>query len=106
MKLRVIITYFLIVFCATAFAQSGNYFLSNYTPTDERIDYLTFGLTQDKNGVIYFANKSNILQFDGRNWTPIPTPGPVYTIAASENEVFAGGLKGTSALGKCSGQGG
>src|SRR5579871_1633018 len=76
------------------FAQQGNYFLSHFSPSDERIDYVTFGMTQDAKGVIYFANKNGVLEFDGRNWGLIGTTGPVFTVAASGDDVFLGGLNG------------
>ena len=86
---------FALLFVSTvALAQQGNYFLSNFTPSDERIDYLTFGMAQDAKGVIYFANKNGVLEFDGRNWKLIGTPGPVFTITTSGPDVFLGGLKG------------
>jgi ligand-binding sensor domain-containing protein len=84
-----------ILFVSTVtFAQQGNYFLSNFSPSDERIDYLTFGMAQDAKGVIYFANKNGVLEFDGRNWGLISTPGPVFTIATLGQDVFFGGLNG------------
>lgn len=79
-------------------AQTGNYFLSQYTPSDERIDYVTFDMAQDNNGVIYFANKSGVLEFDGRNWSLIATPGPVYTVTAQGSDVFIGGSSGYGKL--------
>ncbi len=58
-----------LIFTSTVtFAQQGNYFLSHFSPSDERIDYLTFGIAQNASGVIYFANKNGVLEFDGRNW--------------------------------------
>ncbi len=75
-------------------AQQGNYFLSHFSPSDERIDYLTFGMAQDAKGVIYFANKNGALEFDGRNWGLIATPGPVFTITVFGEDVYLGGLNG------------
>ena len=79
-------------------AQTGNFFLSHYTPSDARIDYLTFNMMQDGRGVLYFANKNGVLEFNGRNWNLIPMPGPVYTLVAVGDEVFAGGFKGFGKL--------
>lgn len=77
-----------------ALAQPGNYFLSHFSPSDERIDYLTFGIAQDSKGVVYFANKNGVLEFDGRNWGLIGTPGPVFTLTTFGQDVFFGGLNG------------
>ncbi len=83
---------------STLHAQPGNYFLSHYAPDDERINYVTFGMVQDAKGVVYFANKSGVLEFDGRNWGLISTNGPIFTIATSGQEVFAGGFHGFGKL--------
>jgi hypothetical protein len=85
----------LIGFFSTTFAQTGNYFLSHYSPNRDEIDHLSFDIAQDERGVLYFANKAGVLQFDGRNWILIPTTGPVYTVTVSEaGTIFAGGLSG------------
>jgi len=87
-------TTLLLIISTVAFSQQGNYFLSHFSPSDERIDYLTFGMAQDSKGVIYFANKNGVLEFDGRNWKLIATSGPVFTITTSGQDVFLGGLNG------------
>lgn len=81
-----------------AVGQQGNYFLSHYTPTDERVNYTTFDIAQDAKGVIYYANKNGVLEFDGRNWNMVPAQGPVFTITSSGNEIFAGGYNGFGRL--------
>src|SRR5882762_4915805 len=83
-----------IMISTVALAQQGNYFLSHFSPSDERIDYLTFGMAQDSKGVIYFANKNGVLEFDGRNWGLVATPGPVYAVTTSGENVFAAGYGG------------
>jgi len=96
MKTKLIIIF--LVVANFSFAQPGHYFLSQYTPSDERINYITFGIAQDSKGVIYFANKNGVLEFDGRNWNLIATPGPVFAIASLGAEVFAGGYRGFGKL--------
>ncbi len=83
-----------------ASAQSGNYFLSHHTPSiTEDIDYLSFDIAQNDRGIIYVANKTGIVEFDGRNWNIIETPGAVYTMAlANGNDLFLGGLTGYGKL--------
>lgn len=81
------------------FGQPGNYFLSHYAPTDENIDYLSFDIAQNERGVIYFANKSGVVEFDGRNWNVIESPGAIYTLTvANGNEIYLGGLAGFGKL--------
>jgi ligand-binding sensor domain-containing protein len=77
-----------------ALAQQGNYFLSHFSPSDERIDYFTFGMAQDSKGIIYFANKNGVLEFDGRNWGLVGTSGPMFTVTTLGQDVFLGGLNG------------
>ncbi len=82
-----------------AFGQSGNYFLSHYAPRDENIDYLSFDIVQTDRGVIYFANKNGVVEFDGRNWDVIESPGAIYSLAvANGNELYYGGLTGFGKL--------
>ncbi len=78
-----------------SFGQTGNYLLSHYSPKNEDIDHVSFDIAQDSKGILYFANKAGILEFDGRNWSMVKTPAPVYTISvAPDNTVYAGGLSG------------
>jgi hypothetical protein len=78
-----------------SFGQTGNYFLSHYSPNRDDIDHLSFDIAQDERGVLYFANKAGVLQFDGHNWVLIPATGPVYTVTVSgAGIIFAGGLSG------------
>lgn len=94
-----------LIFCALlllgslAHGQPGNYFLSHYAPTDENIDYLSFDIAQNERGVIYFANKSGVVEFDGRNWNVIESPGAIYTLTvANGNDIYLGGLAGFGKL--------
>ena len=98
MRLRLLFLIALLLFGNTLHAQQGNYFLTHYTPSDERIDYVTYGMAQGQRGIIYVANKSGVLEFDGRNWSLIPTPGPIYTVATSGAEVFVAGYNGFGKL--------
>jgi hypothetical protein len=92
--LKFIKTFAFLIISTVTLAQQGNYFLSHFSPSDERINYLTFGMAQDSKGVIYFANKNGVLEFDGRNWGLIGTPGPVFTLTTFGEDVFFGGLNG------------
>jgi ligand-binding sensor domain-containing protein len=75
--------------------QTGNYLMTHYSPKNEEIDHVSFDIAQDKRGVLYFANKGGVLEFDGRSWSMIKTPAPVYTISVSpDGTVYGGGLSG------------
>lgn len=87
----------LIVVCASVacFGQTGNYLMTHYSPKNEEIDHVSFDIAQDNRGVLYFANKAGILEFDGRNWNITTTPAPIYTISVTpEGVVYGGGLSG------------
>jgi hypothetical protein len=75
--------------------QTGNYLLTHYSPKNEEIDHVSFDIAQDTRGVLYFANKAGILEFDGRSWSIIKTPAPIYTISVTpDGVVYGGGLSG------------
>jgi Y_Y_Y domain len=81
-----------------SFSQTGNSFLSHYAPTDESIDYRSMGMVQDERGLIYFINKKGVLEFDGKNWELISTPGAVYTLLLHHNQLYVGGIFGFGRL--------
>ncbi len=87
--------FLLLLLSYVSFGQTGNYLLTHYSPKNEEIDHVSFDIAQDNRGVLYFANKAGILEFDGRNWNMIKTPAPIYTIAVTSNgAVYGGGLSG------------
>ncbi|HZY78614.1 MAG TPA: triple tyrosine motif-containing protein [Cyclobacteriaceae bacterium] len=80
---------------ALSWGQTGNYLLTHYSPKNEEIDHVSFDIAQDNRGVLYFANKAGILEFDGRSWNIIKTPAPIYTISVTpDGTVYGGGLSG------------
>lgn len=89
-----LILVFGLAFSINGLCQSGNFFLSNLAPRDEKIDPRSLGMAQDELGVMYFTNKNGILEFDGKNWRLISAPGSVYTLLADGNTIFAGGSFG------------
>lgn len=89
---------FLLAFSHDGCSQKGNSFLTHFTPSDERIDYRSGGMLQDERGLIYFTNKKGVLEFDGKNWQLISTPGAVFTISLLNNEIFVGGTFGFGKL--------
>ncbi len=82
------------------YSQTGHYFLSHSKPGNDNISYLSFDIQQDNNGILYFANRSGVLQFDGRTWVVVPVEGGVYSLAVSRGgEVFASGPSGFGRIG-------
>lgn len=80
---------------ALAFGQSGNFFLSHYSPGKERQDNVCFQVRQHPNGIMYFATRSGILEFDGKSWILINGNGAVYTLTITAGgKIFWGGAHG------------
>jgi hypothetical protein len=82
--------------CALAlWGQTGNYFLSHYAPSEERFDYVCFDMAQDRKGVMYFATKAGIIEFNGRDWDLLPGLSAVYSIQINDSgEIYWAGAKG------------
>ena len=98
MKIYLTLSFWLVSLVFSVFAQNGNFYLSNYQPNDEKIDYRSSAMVQDEFGVIYFTNKTGILEFDGKNWKLIPTSGATYTLAAHKKDLYVGGIFGFGKL--------
>ncbi|MEQ9413295.1 MAG: triple tyrosine motif-containing protein [Cyclobacteriaceae bacterium] len=99
MRCRLLVLFFIQFITQLSYGQPGNYFLSHYAPTDENIDYLSFDIVQSERGIIYFANKSGVVEFDGRNWDVIESPGAIYSLTiANGNDLYYGGLTGFGKL--------
>ncbi|MFT5618499.1 MAG: serine phosphatase RsbU (regulator of sigma subunit), partial [Arenicella sp.] len=73
--------------------EMGIPFLKNYSATTYKLHTQNWAATQDKRGVMYFANTYGILEYDGVNWNVIKVPNKstVRSLAVGENgEVFVG----------------
>lgn len=76
-------------------AQSGHYFLTHYKPGSDKLNYLSYDIHQDDHGILFFANRSGVLQFDGRVWNQIPANGAIYTLTGFQGgDMYAGGSAG------------
>jgi len=94
--LLIFLFYFL---CFTTFAQEGDYFLTHYAPGAENIDNKNFDIKQGNDGIIYIANRSGVLLFDGKNWELIATPGAVFSLDSdTRNNIYVGGRSGFGQL--------
>ncbi len=78
-----------------AVAQQGSYFLSHHAPSEESFYNVCFDMVQDHYGIMYFAVKAGVLEFDGHGWDLIPAEGAVYGLSRNEaGEVFWAGARG------------
>jgi signal transduction histidine kinase/DNA-binding response OmpR family regulator len=55
--------------------------LRNYTPKDYNGTSQVFAMIQDRRGVLYFGNESNLLEYDGAAWRKVPIPGTSRSLA-------------------------
>lgn len=94
--IRVVLTLVLVgVATVSSWSQTGHYFLSHYKPGSDKINYLSYDIHQDHHGILYFANRGGVLQFDGRTWTQIPAKGAIYALTVSTSGIlYAGGSAG------------
>ncbi len=100
MKKPLLTVVFVALICQFVTAQTGHYFLSHYKPGNDNISYLSFDIKQDNNGILYFANRSGVLQFDGRTWTMVPVGSGIYSLAVTTaGVVYAGGPSGFGKMG-------
>lgn len=71
----------------------GTPYITNYPKSDYNAGTQNWGIIQDEDGFIYFANNNGILRFDGTHWDLIPVSGtsPVRSIAIDdENNIYVG----------------
>jgi len=80
--------------------QTGNYFLSHYSPQADRLSNVCFDIVQDEQGIFYFATRNGILEFDGRNWDVIPSNGAIYSLQRSNQQLYWGGVSGYGTVNK------
>ncbi len=72
------------------FAQPGHYYISHYSQ-DRQAGALSFDMAQDANGLMYFASRKGLTQFDGHNWRTIVTTSIIYSLSVADGQVFAAG---------------
>jgi hypothetical protein len=92
----------LLVCCSLVpvWAQTGSYFLSHHAPSEESFDNVCFDMAQDQNGIMYYAMKAGVLEYDGRQWDLIPGTGAIYSLTWSENgDIYWAGAKGFGKIG-------
>ncbi len=71
----------------------GTPYIYNYTKTVYNAGTQNWGIAQDKNGFMYFANNDGIIRFDGLHWDLIRVSrlSPVRAICIdSQNNIYAG----------------
>ncbi len=80
---------------ATAYGQTGHYFKTHYSPATGQFDYVCFDMAQGNNGVIYFATKGGLVQFDGREWDLMDGVSTVFSLQIDPaGKTYWAGTKG------------
>ncbi|MEM1407335.1 MAG: hypothetical protein AAGG59_11205, partial [Bacteroidota bacterium] len=91
---------FLLVIGSLA-AQQGGYFLSHHKPQGT-FDEVSFGILQDETGIMYVANRTGIIIFDGKHWDFLRTPSAIFalTINKDTKTIYTAGRNGFGKLEK------
>jgi DNA-binding CsgD family transcriptional regulator len=88
---------FLLVFIPNAKTQVkeiGLPEIRNFKPSDYKGGTQNWGIDQDKNDNLYFANNAGLFQFDGFNWTKLSLPNHPSVRAVKvngDNKIYVGG---------------
>ncbi|MGH7594908.1 MAG: triple tyrosine motif-containing protein, partial [bacterium] len=75
--------------------ETGLPFFKNYPPAEYRAHNQNWGIAQDRNGMMYFANNTGVLEYDGVHWRLMPMPNKVLVRSLAvdaSNHIYAGGF--------------
>lgn len=76
-------------------AQTGNYFIRNYTPAQiSASGEQNWGMAQDKEGRLYLANNSGVYINDGKSWTLLLLPNNSAALSIKSDDqgvIYVGG---------------
>lgn len=76
---------------APGYGQVGDLFLSHHRPDGEGLDNLNFDLAVNEGGLLYIANRSGVLVYDGKSWDFHLTPSAALSIAVAGNgDIYVG----------------
>ncbi|AFM04965.1 serine phosphatase RsbU, regulator of sigma subunit [Bernardetia litoralis DSM 6794] len=86
--------------CINSYAQSdvgfnATPFMRLYSPKEYQAGSINMAVKKDKKGILYFANTSGVLQFDGKTWRTIEVPDVNFIRALDIDEngtVFIGAV--------------
>lgn len=95
-----IIRYLLVIlfffFLTIVQGQEGDFFLHHYSPQEGEFDNINFSLVQDEHGVMYVANRSGVVRFDGKNWDFLRTASTIFSLSIDRetNTIYTAGRDG------------
>lgn len=84
-----------LVFNSHAFVKEFPPLLRNFTDKDYNARFQNWDITQDSNGVMYFANNGGLLCFDGYSWnlSPLPNGTILRSIYFDDDRIYNGTYK-------------
>jgi len=86
---KVLSIFILFLIAGSLFAQTP--FIRNYTPEESNSGTQNWSIVQDQQGIMYFANKGGVLEYDGINWRTIETRSSVLSLCIdSSNCIYVG----------------
>lgn len=91
----VMIAGFLLAPLAAQNEHPGLPIITNYPPEEYNADIQNWAAVQDKRGLLYVANTSGVLEFDGRDWRLIPVGGNLAArslAAVDSGRIYVGAL--------------
>ena len=80
-------------------AQQGGYFLSHHKPQGT-FDEVSFDILQDDTGIMYVANRTGIIIFDGKHWDFLQTPSAIFALTCNKDTkaIYTAGRNGFGKL--------
>jgi len=92
----ILISGLVILFTLTGFCQNaiGLPIIKNFGTEDFHAGTQSWGMAQDKNGVLYFANNSGLLTYDGTYWKLYSLPNATIirsVVIDSKGRIIVGG---------------
>lgn len=94
------ITVLVLGFCLAPFplkaATNTSVFIQNYTINDYQASCQNWGIAVSHDGILYVANNSGLLAFDGNSWNtyPLPDQSPIYQVSFSRDTIYTRGENG------------
>ena len=79
--------------------ESGNFRVKNYSSEEYDAHFQNWNVVQDPRGVMYFANNSTVLEFDGKNWASFKLGQKSLSVAIDhEGTIYAGHTTGHESI--------
>ena len=81
------------IFATNASKVAPAIFVQNYTVEDHKASCQSWDLTVSEDGILYVANNSGLLSFDGNTWkiNPLPVRAPIYKVTVHKDTIYTAG---------------